>query len=122
MAEHHHLMAGARFQLFTRRAGAVEWRLMSANNWELGRCVSTYDDASLAAEAVKVLRGTVADARRVVAAQPTGGWRWRLFVGDDPVAQSSRAYLRQLECEGVLEQFRRHVPDAPIPMEVRTFR
>lgn len=115
-------MAGARFQLFTRRAGAVEWRLISANNWELGRCVSTYDDAFLAIEAVEALRNAVNDARRVVAAQPTGGWRWRLFVDDQPVAQSSRAYLRRLECEGMLEQFRRHVPDAPVPLEVRTFR
>jgi len=73
-------MASARYQLFTRFPRAVEWRLISANNRELGRCTEPFLDLSSCTMAVERLRegrpsGDVARVR--------ASWerRWAIMAG-----------------------------------------
>jgi hypothetical protein len=82
------------------------WRLLSANNRELGRSYTTFPSASACAEAVAVLRGHIdhADAA-IVAGLRTGLWHWEVSIQNSPVAISPRSFTRQRECEHNLGQF-----------------
>lgn len=115
-------MPGARFQFFTRRAGTVEWRLISSNNWELGRCPAPFDDLAGCSAAVDRVRAGVGGAREVVSQDAAGGWRWQLRMQGDVVALSSRSHGRRVECEGTLTQFRRVAAEADSEPRLRTFR
>lgn len=115
-------MPGARFQFFTRAVGAVEWRLISANNWELGRCPSPFENLETCLAAVTEVKAAVDSAVVEVYLDPVGSWRWRLKVEGSPVAVSSRSYSRRIECEGTLSQFRKVAPDAEAVPRLRAFR
>jgi hypothetical protein len=125
-------MGQARFLIVTRpvRGGTgrgdvcTAWRLLSANNRELGRGPVNYPDERSCREAVVRLR---ADVERAVAAmcreQPTAMWGWRLTLDGEAVALSARSYRRQRECLYNLAQFRAGVvgvdPAQVIPHLVR---
>ncbi|MCY7373551.1 MAG: hypothetical protein LH461_07620 [Spirochaetaceae bacterium] len=115
-------MASARYQLFTRFPRAVEWRLISANNRELGRCTEPFLDLGSCTTAVERLREGIDSADEVVAQDPSGRWRWRLSFEDLPVAMSCRAYLRRVECTSTLLQFRKTASGAVLVPRLRTFR
>jgi len=115
-------MGSARFQFFTRSPGAVEWRLISANNRELGRCTEPFLDLVACTAAVERLRDCIDAADELVLQDPTGGWRWRLLLQSQPVAGSSRAYLRRVECLATLVQFRKLTSEALAVPQLRTFR
>ena len=125
-------MGQARFLIVTRPArngtGRGEtytaWRLLSANNRELGRGLADFRDEESCRQAVLRLR---ADLDRAVAVmrrdQPTSMWGWRLDVDGQPVALSARSYRRQRECLYNLAQFRAGVlgvdPAQVVPHLVR---
>lgn len=91
----------------------VAWRLVGANNRELGRSAQTYADLIDCSESVVRLRQTVLTAQSAVSVDPsTGCWYWRLDVDGVPVASAGRAYQRQRECLYSLEQFQRAAPAA----------
>ena len=116
-------MGSARFQFFTRSAASsVEWRLISANNRDLGRCAAPLGDLVSCRLAVDRLRETIDAADEIVLQDPSGDWRWLLSWQDQAVAISSRAYPRRPECLATLVQFRRSAGDAPAGLHVRTFR
>ncbi|HEY5455188.1 MAG TPA: hypothetical protein VIJ96_06950 [Acidothermaceae bacterium] len=82
------------------------WRLLSANNRELGRSYSTFPDTSACAHAVAVLRTRIRDAEpSIVAGLRTGWWHWEVSVDGAAIAISARSFTRQRECEHNLEQF-----------------
>lgn len=82
------------------------WRLLSANNRELGRSYTTFPDTSACAEAVAVLRTRIGDAEpAIVAGLRTGWWHWEVSVDGVAIAISARSFTRQRECEHNLEQF-----------------
>jgi len=82
------------------------WRLLSANNRELGRSYSTFPDTSACAQAVAVLRTRMGDAEpAIVAGLRTGWWHWEVRVDGGPIAIAARSFTRQRECEHNLEQF-----------------
>ena len=82
------------------------WRLLSANNRELGRSYSTFRDTSACADAVAVLRTRIGDAEpAIVAGLRTGWWHWAVSVDGVAIAISARSFTRQRECEHNLEQF-----------------
>lgn len=125
-------MGQARFLIVTRPArGAAgrgetytAWRLLSANNRELGRGLANFRDEESCRRAVVGLR---TDIERGVAVmcreQTTSMWGWRLDIDDQAVAQSARSYRRQRECLYNLAQFRAGVtgvdPAQVIPHLVR---
>lgn len=115
-------MASARFQFFTRRPDAVEWRLISANNWELGRSATPVGSLEDCLTIVLDLSATIDGLVDEVLADPRGGWRWRLLRDGVAVAVSSRSFLRRVECESTLAQFRKLAGVAPAVPRLRTFR
>ena len=114
-------MATARFQFFTRRPATAEWRLISSNNWELGRCSAPRRDLDTCVHEVLSLRESIDRAVEDVVADPKGGWRWRLALDGVPIAVSSRSFLRRVECESTLAQFRKVAATAPAVPRLRTF-
>ena len=114
-------MAIARFQFFTRRPATVEWRLISANNWELGRCAAPGPSLEVCVAAVLDLRATIDGFAEEVLPDRRGGWRWRLLRDGEAVAVSNRSFHRRLECESTLGQFRKVAGSAPAEARLRTF-
>jgi hypothetical protein len=91
----------------------VAWRLVGANNRELGRSSQTYADLIECSESVARLRQAVLVAQAAVSVDPsTGCWYWRLDVQGVPIASAGRVYQRQRECLYSLEQFQRAAPSA----------
>jgi hypothetical protein len=115
-------MASARYQFFTRRPDAVEWRLISANNWELGRGAAPVRTLEDCLTIVLEIGATIDGFVEEVLPDPRGGWRWRLLRDGAAVAVSSRSFLRRVECESTLAQFRKLAGVAPVVPRLRTFR
>ena len=115
-------MATARFQFFTRRPATVEWRLISANNRDLGRSAVPAGSLDACLMVVLDLRATIDRVPDELLADPWRRWRWRLLRDGTPIAVSSRSFLRQAECEATLTQFRKQAAGAPALPHLRTFR
>lgn len=94
----------------------VAWRLLGANNRELGRSAVWYPGIDSCLESVHVLRreiGGVTSAITAVAS-PGGAWSWQLTVSGRPVAVAGRPYHRHRECAYNLSHFVAAVPAARI--------
>jgi hypothetical protein len=93
-------------------AGLVGWRVLGANNRELGRSAGPFwkvEEAYQAAhEAQAVLKGTVTRFW----ADDLGAWFWNIDLDGEELAVSGRGYRRQRECIYSIEQFREHFPTA----------
>ncbi len=76
---------------------SVGWRLLGANNRELGRGVSTFPVAA-AREHVRALQGAADELVTVVSSGLTGKWVWTATLDSVAVATSARSYHRQREC------------------------
>lgn len=91
----------------------VAWRLLGANNREIGRSAKTYVDLTDCLSSIAMLRRLLPVAARRVGADPaTGSWYWRLDAEGTSLAVAGRAYRRQSECVYSLEQFLRNAPAA----------
>ena len=114
------LVPGARLA-GTPGHGGVGWRLLGANNRELGRCAAAYPDATAATEGIEeARRGAVTAVARISHEAGVGSWTWSLIVGDTAIATSGRGFRHERECRYNLEQFRDCAPvsaliDAPVP-------
>ncbi|HEV2342956.1 MAG TPA: hypothetical protein VGS97_02580 [Actinocrinis sp.] len=97
----------------------VAWRLLGANNRELGRSPIWYPDVESCREAVRVLKREIGGVTPAIMSvpQPGGAWSWRLAVSGTPVAVAGRPYHRQRECAYNLNHFVAAVPDALIADE-----
>jgi hypothetical protein len=96
-------------------AGGVGWRLLGANNRELGRSALAYPDAEDALEAVATVRllATVG-AAHIVHAPTMTPWVWQLENEEGViVATAGRGFRHERECRYNLEQFREAAPSAP---------
>ena len=96
------LVPGARLASSDGTAG-IGWRLLGANNRELGRSALASPDAESA------LSG---DAH-IVHDPRTGHWAWHLDDDGEVVATSGRGFRHERECRYNLEQFREAAPTAP---------
>lgn len=96
-------------------AGGVGWRLLGANNRELGRSSIAYPDAEAALAAVAQIRVLAVDGVAHIVHDPSvGTWSWQLEGGAGPVvATSGRGFRHERECRYNLEQFREAAPAAP---------
>ena len=104
-------MAHARFICRASRAGSARlgaplWRLVGANNRELGRAPATVAIASDCCGAVARLQAKLpAASGRVKPAGPANSWTWSVECDGELLAVSGRAYLRQRECQYSMWQF-----------------
>jgi uncharacterized protein YegP (UPF0339 family) len=91
------------------------WRLLAANNRELGRSPQVHAALTECQQAaVRMVTDFEALTTVVSADSARGLWRWRLDGADSAVAVSSRLYLRQRECVYSLRQFLQAAPTAVI--------
>lgn len=95
--------------------GGVGWRLLGANNRELGRAALAYPDAESALAAVQDVRLLAVESGAHIVHDPTTGfWAWHLLGAEDVVvATSGRGFRHERECRYNLEQFRDIAPSAP---------
>jgi uncharacterized protein YegP (UPF0339 family) len=114
-------MAQPRFQLVpgARLVGGagtgIGWRLLGANNRELGRSASAYPDAEAALDGVGHVREIAVLAQaHIVHDSSNGMWAWQVHDSDGAVAATSgRGFRHERECRYNLEQFRSTAPSAP---------
>ncbi len=123
-------MAQPRFQLVpgarlvgTGTPGGVGWRLLGANNRELGRSATSFPDAEEALASISALRALAAAGEAHIVHDPaTGLWAWHFGDHGQPIANSGRGFRHERECRYNLEQFRAAAPTAPasdveVPLE-----
>ncbi len=127
-------MSQVRFQVLFRpasrrmapvagRAGGdrYSWRLITANNRDLGRGVASFVSYQLARRAVEQLRLAV---RRLVQHSTndpaTGRWGWRFDLDGVPVAASGRWYERDHDARLGAARFLALIPDAELTEGVVT--
>ena len=114
-------MVQPRFQLIpgARLAGAtgtggVGWRLLGANNRELGRSAGSYPDAEDAHESISRVRDLAESGEaHIVHDRSTSLWAWHLDDSGVLVANSGRGFRHERECRYNLDQFRAAAPNAP---------
>ena len=107
------LVPGARLAAGTG-GGGVGWRLLGANNRELGRSAASYVDAEAALESVTRVRELATSGEAHIVHEPQNGlWAWHLEDAGVLVANSGRGFRHERECRYNLEQFRDAAPTAP---------
>ncbi|MFB7290397.1 hypothetical protein [Actinacidiphila glaucinigra] len=96
-------------------AAAVGWRLVGANNRELGRSAVTYASLVECQAAVLLLREHIGQIRAQLSMADAGGtWTWRVELAGRDVAVSGRTYHRLRECQQNLGRFLAAVPVAEL--------
>jgi hypothetical protein len=107
---------GVPTQARTAEDGSVVWRLLGANNYELGRSAESFPGIEAAHAAIDDFVRRLPDLVDELDATATSGrWRWRLLSGTDLLATSSRSFQRERECRYNLAQFIAHALDAQPP-------
>lgn len=85
---------------------AVTWRLVGANNHELGRSPHVHHTLGACCAAVERLKAQVAEVTPlVVMSSGTGAWTWQLVLDEHCVAVAVRTFRRQRECRHSLQLF-----------------
>lgn len=90
---------------------AVTWRLVGANNHELGRSPDVHGTLDDCCAAVERLQGRIEEAAPLVTmstgttAGGTGAWTWQLALDGDCAAVSTRTFRRQRECRHSCQLF-----------------
>jgi hypothetical protein len=104
-------------------AEGVLWMLVSSNNRPLGRGATYHPTYGACRDAVQALQAACDRLKPVeTTMETTGQWTWRLELDDEPVAVSSRSYLRARECMYNLERFMEALPAAAVVAGVRRGR
>lgn len=82
------------------------WRLIGANNRELGRSPVTYGGLAEARGMATAVRSRAIELSHTFTNNETdGSWIWLATLGAMTVAVSGRTYLRQRECHYNYQQF-----------------
>jgi len=101
----------------------IVWVLVSPNNRPLGRGTVYHELYGACRDSVEHLK---ANAGRVLPVETTvertGQWTWRIELDGEPVAVSSRSYLRARECAYNLGRFMEALPTADIVAGTRSGR
>lgn len=91
------------------------WRLLGANNRELGRSRHVYPDVRECAESVLLLQQQILHvAPNFLVGLHTGTWHWELYLGRTAMAVSARPFERLRDCETGYAHFVRAVPGAEL--------
>lgn len=119
-------MGVARVQFLALPGGSDDcfaWRLLGANNRELGRSGWPYADLDSCRLAVLDLLERLDQVEASMAAGPrNSAWTWRLILDGQAAASASRSYQRQRECAYNLERFLEALPVAIAPRAGDTIR
>jgi hypothetical protein len=126
-------MASARFELYLvarpesgpdQDGGhtAVTWRLLSSNNRDLGRAVTTFADVQSCHLMVRRLQRLIDEATTVQVRAGRVDWSWRVRLDGQDVAVSSRTYQRRIQAESACTVFLGLVPDATVTEAPRLTR
>jgi hypothetical protein len=117
-------MAQARFicrsgRLRPVRSGIPLWRLIGANNRELGRAPAVVVQSLTGDAAILRLKARLPEAssRVKLAGLDSSSWTWSVECDGELLAVSGRPYLRQRECQYSLWQFLAAVPIAVVVAE-----
>ncbi len=99
------------------------WRLVSANNRELGRSARSYTSYPVARTAILSVRARADHlAGACLADRATGRWTWRMELDDGPVAASSRWYEREHDSKLAMAKFVKLLADAELAEGLVTLR
>lgn len=115
-------LPGAESQRGVRRRDAqVTWRLLGANNRELGRSARSYPDQAAGWESIELLKARLGKAEpRLSIVTPRGSWGWQLLLDTEEIAVSARLFSRLRECRYSIDQFLQKVPDAGLTVSPPT--
>lgn len=91
------------------------WRLVGANNREIGRSAQAFTDAASCRTGISFLRRQLGHLEARISCDESTRWSWRLDLNGQPVAQSARVYMRRREAVANLEQFLAAAPTATAP-------
>ncbi|MBT2540906.1 hypothetical protein J7E99_09355 [Streptomyces sp. ISL-44] len=90
----------------------MTWRLVGANNHELGRSPHVHHSLGACCAAVERLRARAEQVTALVVMSPgagggagTGAWTWQLTLDEHCVAVAVRTFRRQRECRHSLQLF-----------------
>lgn len=101
----------------------ILWMLVSPNNRPLGRGTTYHATYGACRQSVLDLQANCERVKPVeTTVDLTGQWTWRIDLDGEPVAVSSRSYLRARECTYNLERFLEAVPSAQVIAGTRSVR
>lgn len=101
----------------------VLWMLVSPNNRPLGRGTTYHETYGACRQSVLDLQANCDRVKPVeTTVDLTGQWSWRIELDGEPVAVSSRSYLRARECSYNLERFMEAAPKAEVVAGTRSVR
>ncbi len=105
-------------QLFVRADAAVGWRLLSANNREIGRSAAWFADELTCRAILTELRSDVDRLRGYVRRTPPNRWSWDAHLGDRTVALAGHSFDRMIRCQQSLETFVEQFATAEVAVAV----
>ena len=92
----------------------VRWRLLSANNRDMGRGAGLFNYDEECRLAVKQLQADAAELAARTRRVGPSKWEWEIVLRDAAVATAGRSFDRQIRCEQSWSQFLAHFATAPI--------
>jgi hypothetical protein len=102
-------------QLYQRGVGsAVRWRVLSANNRDMGRCVLDYADEADCVRGIADFLASLDELTTSLQRAADNRWTFRLLRGDVPVVTSGRGFDRRTRCEQAAARFIELISDAEV--------
>lgn len=106
----------------TGRGDLLVWRLLGANNRELGRSAEQFASTEASLVSIEHLGALIrGPSTPRIALSSTGGagfaWWWMVADGDVRMASSARVFSRQRECLANYEHFASAAASAALPEE-----
>ncbi|MBV9593888.1 MAG: hypothetical protein JO147_08875 [Actinobacteria bacterium] len=96
----------AHFQMYAADARSdVHWRLLSANNRDLGRGVVGYRDPESCLLSIKLIVISLDGLEMQVRRRESSEWRWTLGTDGEAIVVGAHGYDRQVRCHQAVRQF-----------------
>jgi hypothetical protein len=107
--------SGLHFQLYRQGVGApVRWRLLSANNRDMGRGAKDFDDEDACLLGIADFIDSVGILAPSLVRAPDNRWAFRLMRKDEVLATSGHAFDRRTRCERAAVRFLELAPTAEL--------
>jgi hypothetical protein len=107
--------SGMHYQLYRQGVdGPVRWRLLSANNRDMGRGANSYLDEEACVLGIKVLMADIGRLAATLHRAPDNRWAFRLMSGDQVMVTSAHAFDRRNRCEVAAARFVELAPGAEL--------
>jgi hypothetical protein len=107
--------SGMHYQLYRQGADAgVRWRLLSANNRDMGRGAAEYIDEEACILGIKLLMAGIGGLVTALHRAPDNRWAFKLMAGDQVMVTSAHAFDRRNRCEVAAARFVQLAPGAEL--------